>query len=115
VGDEHDRTRDRLQVAGEVRRVDGRSAQQVRRRNDREALVVQTLDHAVPRRGVSPVAVHEHDRRPSVLVSLRLGPRCSASAEREERDDKGEDGGDQESAPTRMRRFLGDHYCSLRK
>jgi hypothetical protein len=39
-GDEHDRARDRLEVAGEVRRIGDRSAQQVRRSDHGEVLAL---------------------------------------------------------------------------
>jgi hypothetical protein len=111
VGDKHDRTGDGLQVASEVWRVGGRSAQQVGRSHHGEAPVLQALDDAGPGRSVGPVAVHEHDRRPRAPVSPRLGPRGPASAEREERHE-GENKRDQGSGPTR--RFLSEHRSPFR-
>ena len=61
-GDEHDRTRDRPEVAGEVRRVGGRPAQQVGRSDHREALVLHLLGDGRP--GVV-VAGDDHDRTPA--------------------------------------------------
>ena len=72
VADGDDRTRCLLQHAGDVGGVDRDAAQRIRRRLDLHALRLQSLDHAVPARGVGEGAMHEDDgRRAGAVGCLR--------------------------------------------
>jgi len=74
VGDEHDRSLDRLQHARDVRGVTRRAAQLVGRGDDRVPAVLQAIGHGSEAGGVGEGAVDEDDRRLG-LTRRRVGGR----------------------------------------